>query len=155
LGALARVPFGGWDGDAMAIVLFLMALAGAAPTADIPGICRAARDGASPERKVAAYEACVHAELAARDELQRRWSQFSVLARSTCERAEAFSISYVEMLTCLELQTDGNIGKSQKPAASGGAPPNVVAPAMPARLGATPNPAPPVVAPQMPERFKN
>jgi hypothetical protein len=141
----------------MAIVLFLMALAGSLPTADIPGICQSARDGASPERKVAAYQACVHAEQTARDQLQRRWSQFSASARSICERSEAFSLSYVEMLTCLELQTDGNIGKSQKPAASGSPPPNIVAPAMPARLEATPNPpsAPTVVAPQMPERFKN
>jgi hypothetical protein len=141
----------------MPIVFFLIALAGSAPTANIPGICQSARDGASPERKVAAYQACVHAEEAARDQLLRRWPQFAASARSTCQRAEAFSVSYVEMLTCLEFQTDGNIGKSQKPAASASAPPNVVAPALPARLGATPNStgAAPTVAPQMPERFKN
>jgi hypothetical protein len=140
----------------MALVVFLIALAASVPTASIPGICESAREGASPERKTAAYEACVHAEQAARDKLQQRWSQFSASARSICERSEAFSLSYVEMLTCLEIQTDGNIGKPQKPVASGSAPPNIVAPAMPARLGVAPNPTgAPSVAPQMPERFKN
>jgi hypothetical protein len=138
----------------MAIVLFLIALAGSMPAANIPGICQSARDGASPERKVAAYQACVQAEQTARDELRRRWSQFPTSARSTCLRAEAFSVSYVEMLTCLEFQTDGNIGKSQKPTTAASPPPTAVAPSVPARLEATP-PPPPAVAPQMPERFKN
>ena len=139
----------------MAIVLFLIALAASVPAADISGICRSARDGASPERKEAAYQACVHAEQTARDQLLRNWSQFPASARSICKRSEAFSISYVEMLTCLRLQTDGNIGKSQKPAASASPPPNTIAPGMPARLGAAPGPPSPVVAPQMPARFKN
>ena len=141
----------------MGFVLFLMALTASAPGANIPAICQSARDGASPERKVAAYEACIQAEQAARAQLQRRWGQFSTSARSICQRSEAFSLSYVEMLTCLEIQTNGDIGKPQKPAASQSVPPAVVAPTMPSRLGASPNPAgsPAVVAPQMPERFKN
>ena len=141
----------------MAFVLFLVALTTSAPSANIPAICQSAREGASPERKAAAYEACVQAEQAARDRLQRRWNQFSTSARSICQRSEAFSLSYVEMLTCLEIQTNGDIGKPQKPAASPVAPAGAVAPTMPSRLGDAPNPAgaPVVVAPQMPERFKN
>jgi hypothetical protein len=141
----------------MAAALFLIALAGAMPTADIPTMCRSAQDGASPERKVAAYQACVSAEQAARDQLQRRWGQFPASARSTCERSEAFSLSYVEMLTCLELQTDGDIGKPHKPAESIGAAPVIGAPAAPAGSGGAPNPAsaPAVAEPQVPERFKN
>lgn len=139
----------------MAILLFLIALAGSVPAADISGICRSARDGAAPERKEAAYQACVHAEQTARDELLRKWSQFSASARSICQRSEAFSISYVEMLVCLRLQTDGNIGKSQKPAASPSPAPGSVAPALPARLGSSPDPPPAAASPQMPARFKN
>lgn len=118
----------------MAPLLFLIALAASVPTANIPSICKSVREGASPERKAAAYEGCVHAEQTARDQLQERWSQFSASAHSICARSEAFSFSYVEMLTCLEMQTDGNIGKSQSPPASGSPPPNVVAPAIPDRF---------------------
>jgi hypothetical protein len=141
----------------MAPLLFLIALAASVPAANIPGICKGAREAASPERKAAAYEACIRAEQAAQAQLQERWSQFSAAAHSSCARPEAFSLSYVEMLTCLEIQTDGNIGKAQKPPASGNVLPNAVAPAMPARLGIAPNPmsAPGAAAPALPDRFKN
>jgi hypothetical protein len=78
--ALARIPSTGLDKIAMGFVLFLMALTASVPGANIPAICQSARDGASPERKVAAYEACIQADQAARAQPQRRWGQFSTSA---------------------------------------------------------------------------
>ena len=46
-------------------------------------------------------------EMAAKDQLAKRWSQFKVKDRTDCvEQARDPSPSYVEVLTCLEMDSD-------------------------------------------------
>ena len=80
------------------------------PTTDPRSICESARSAALEGDKASAYQSCLHDEQAARDQLRRRWSQFSGAARSDCAEPESVSISYVEVLTCLEMQNGGRFG---------------------------------------------
>ena len=69
------------------------------PTTSIESICRDAQSAALPESKAAAYQACVHDERAAYDELRKKWPRYSAKSRVTCaEPGDGAAISYVELL---------------------------------------------------------
>jgi hypothetical protein len=88
----------------------------AMPTTDPRSICESARSAALEADKASAYQSCLHDEQAARDQLRQRWSQFSDAAHSDCAEPQAVSISYVEALTCLEMQNGGRFGaKAEQP----------------------------------------
>ena len=90
----------------------IVALADSLPTASIESICRDAQSAALPESKKAAYQSCLHDEGAARDELRRKWAHYSAQARATCaEPSEGVAISYVELQTCLDMQSGGSLVK--------------------------------------------
>ncbi|WP_158814197.1 hypothetical protein [Methylocapsa sp. S129] len=110
----------------MTPVLILIALAASVPNADPHRICQDARTAALPEDKSSAFDSCVHDEQAAREQLQKKWTQFSVNARATCAEPGALMTSYVEMLTCLEMQSGADFGTAKVPS------PDVAAPANPA-----------------------
>lgn len=120
----------------MTPVVILMLLAASVPNADPKKICQNARTAALPEDKASAYDSCVHDEQAARDQLQQKWSKFSASARATCAEPQASMMSYVEMLTCLEMQSGSDFTTGKQPA------PDVAAPAPPsdAAKPATPKP---------------
>jgi hypothetical protein len=101
----------------MTPVLMVMLLAASVTNVDPQKICQNARTAALPEDKASAFDSCVHDEQAARDQLRQKWSKFSANARATCAEPEASMTSYVEMLTCLEMQSgsDFAIGKSPSP----------------------------------------
>jgi hypothetical protein len=81
------------------------------PNADIESICRDARSGALPEDSSLAFSACVHDERTALETLRRRWTSYSAEARGTCTAvADEITPSYVELLTCLEIQPGGRFG---------------------------------------------
>ena len=82
----------------MTPLILLVALAASTPTTDPHKICQNAREAAPAADQATAYEACVHDETAARDEMKKNWSHFSTEARSTCSQPGAVSMSYVEML---------------------------------------------------------
>ena len=111
----------------MTPLIFLAALAAATagmPTTDPQKICRNARDAAAAADQKTAYDACVHDEQAARDQLRKNWAHFPANARATCSEPEAVSQSYVEDLTCLEMQSGADF--------SGGTPKSSIAPLSPA-----------------------
>ena len=88
----------------------LVALADSLPTAGIESICRDAQSAALPESKAAAYQACVHDERAAYDQLRQKWARYSAKARVTCaEPGDGAQISYVELQTCLDMQPGGSL----------------------------------------------
>jgi hypothetical protein len=97
-----------------------IARADSLPTVSIESICRNAQSAALPESKAAAYQACVHDERAAFDELRRKWSHYSAQARVTCaEPSEGVAISYVELQTCLDMQSGGSLtGEGPPPGAA-------------------------------------
>jgi hypothetical protein len=86
----------------------IAALATMMPTADPAAICQPAKSAALPEDRAAAYQSCVHDEQAARDQLRKRWGQYAASARAVCAQPSGVPQSYVELLTCLEMQTGGN-----------------------------------------------
>jgi hypothetical protein len=88
----------------------IVALAGSLPTVSIESICHGAQAAALPESKAAAYQACVHDERTAFDELRRKWARYSVQSRMTCaEPSAGVAISYVELQTCLDMQSGGSL----------------------------------------------
>jgi hypothetical protein len=101
----------------MTPVLMVMVLAASLPNVDPQKICQNARTAALPEDKASAFDSCVHDEQGAREQLKQKWSKFSANARATCAEPEANMTSYVEMLTCLEMQSgsDFAIGKTPSP----------------------------------------
>jgi hypothetical protein len=109
-------------------LIVLVALATFAPTSDPQKICQGARDAAAASDKASAFESCVRDETTARDQLKQRWSQFPASARADCAEPQTLTMSYVEMLTCLEMQSGSNFtpGKMPAPAA-----PDAAAPAAP------------------------
>jgi hypothetical protein len=100
---------------AMTPLLFLMVLAASVPHVDPKHICQPARDAALPEEKASAYDSCIHDEQAAREQLSQKWASFSANARATCAEPDAAMTSYVEMLTCLEMQSGSVFGIVRQP----------------------------------------
>ena len=101
----------------MTPVLIVMLLAASVPNVDPQKICQNARTAALPEDKESAFDSCVHDEQAAREQLQQKWGKFSANARATCAEPQASMTSYVEMLTCLEMQSgaDFTTGRPSAP----------------------------------------
>jgi len=116
------------------VFFFLMALANSAPSIDVKAICKPARDAALPEERAGAFQSCLREETEARDEVRKSWGTFSTAARSDCAFPSGVAESYVEMLTCLQLESGKGFGSpvmtpALKPAAA--VAPKPVAPAKP------------------------
>ncbi len=89
-----------------AALALMVAPAGAAdgpPSLDIDKTCRSAASAGVNNN--ASQDGCLRSERSARDEVKRRWGEFTPAAKRQCEKqfdAGGFP-SYVEMVTCLEL----------------------------------------------------
>ena len=95
----------------MTPLIFLAALAAATnaiPNVEPQKICQDARAAAATEDQNTAYDACIRDEQAARDQLRKNWARYPASARSTCSGQEAVLPSYVEVLTCIEMQSGAN-----------------------------------------------
>jgi hypothetical protein len=108
----------------MTPLIFLIALAASVPTSDPHKICLNARSAAPAADQKTAYESCIHDEETARDQLRKSWSHFSADARETCSEPGAVMTSYVEVLTCLEMENGGNFSGAA-PQSSTNAPPAI------------------------------
>ncbi|HLW91765.1 MAG TPA: hypothetical protein VKS78_10740 [Roseiarcus sp.] len=88
----------------MTPLLFLAAIASTVPNLDVAKLCR----GEASVQQSADYDGCVKEQQAAEQELQSKWSQYPAKARDGCARAirAAPGGSYVELETCIEIQTD-------------------------------------------------
>ena len=86
----------------MTPLIFLIALAASMPATNIDNACQGATIGVS-DPKVAIHT-CVRDETVARDELKQKWGSFSATAKNDCAEPKGVSFSYVELLTCLEMQ---------------------------------------------------
>ena len=92
------------------VVVFLLAALGSIPQADIDRICESAKVDSLPEDRVTAMRGCVGDETSARDQLHREWGRYSATDKSNCASTPGMQFSYVELLTCLEMQRGGNFG---------------------------------------------
>jgi len=93
----------------MSAIFLLIALASSAPAINIDATCQAARDAALPEDRAGAYQSCVRDEQSARDQIQSKWTKYSASAHAACAETGGFSLSYVELMTCLEMQPGGSL----------------------------------------------
>jgi len=88
----------------------VLAAASSVPTIDIHNTCRVAAGamvsligGTTTEN---ALSACLNSEQAARDLIVQGWSTFSAADRTQCVRPNVYLPSYVEWITCLEMERD-------------------------------------------------
>ena len=102
----------------MNAIVLLISLAGAPPAVDLAGICGSAEMAALPEDRAAAYQGCVRDEQSALDQLRAKWTHFSAAAQDACVASGGIPMSYVELLTCLEMQPGGSLSLQGGGAAS-------------------------------------
>lgn len=80
---------------------------GGVPELNVKGSCADAQKFSTGDDKKTAYNGCMQDEKNAKDQLAKRWSSFKPKDRSNCvEQSRNPSPSYVEVLTCLEMDTD-------------------------------------------------
>jgi len=91
----------------MVVILLLATLGASIPRADINKICESAKVGALPEDRVSALRGCIDDETAAMNQIKQDWNRFTTADRSNCAPTPAMEFSYVELLTCLEMQRGG------------------------------------------------
>jgi hypothetical protein len=96
----------------LCVALGLALLAGQAwaegpPELDIDQTCKSAAGTQLGLSEKESRDGCYRSERAARDELRRRWSEFTLSAKSQCSKQAVAGgyPSYVETVTCLELAT--------------------------------------------------
>jgi hypothetical protein len=90
--------------------ILIAAAGGGIPTIDIANTCRVAAGamvsligGTTTEN---ALSGCTSSEQAARESIVKGWSSFSAADRTQCVRPDVYLPSYVEWLTCLEMERD-------------------------------------------------
>ena len=107
----------------MTPVLILIALAASVPNADPHRICQDARTAALPERTSRALStvACMTNKLRA-SRSRKNGRNFRSMRGRTAEPG-ALMTSYVEMLTCLEMQSGADFGAAKVPSPDVAAPP--------------------------------
>jgi hypothetical protein len=98
----------------------IVAISDSLPTASVASICRDAQAAALPESKAAAYDSCVRDERAAFNELRQKWAHYSPAARTSCAEPSGVPVSYVELQTCLDMQSGGSL--TREGPAPGGSP---------------------------------
>ena len=124
------------------------------PTADIATTCRTSEKaliaifGAATQQN---FQSCMNSENGAREQIVKNWQNFSAGARQRCVNTTGYMPSYVEWLTCLEMEQQVNDlrkqaatnpvtteGRGARAAAPPGTPTNSRGP----RIGSAANPCP-------------
>jgi hypothetical protein len=89
------------------------------PDLNIERTCQSAASASVSDN--ASQEGCLRSERASRDEVKRRWNEFTPAAKNQCEKqfeAGGFP-SYVEMVTCLELASGTGLPKQSDDSRAG------------------------------------
>jgi hypothetical protein len=94
--------------EAMLVMFLLAALGASIPSANINKICASSQVGALPEDRASALRGCVGDETSARDQLRGEWGRYTAADKTNCAETPGMQFSYVELLTCLEMQRGGN-----------------------------------------------
>jgi hypothetical protein len=124
-------------GHEVASFVLLAVLAASFPNIDIHTACHTAEAAALPDKRANVFDSCVQEEQKAKTILSQKWAQFSPSARQSCTEANGgFQYSYVELMTCLQVQSSSNLDADllNKPLDGIAAPPSVAKPILPERL---------------------
>jgi hypothetical protein len=121
----------------VASFVLVVALAASLPNIDVHSACHKAEVTAVPERRASVVEGCIRDEEKARGVLSQTWAGFSSSARQSCSEANGgFQHSYVELLTCLQVQSGSNLDADllSKPLRGIPTAPSAAKPILPERL---------------------
>jgi hypothetical protein len=91
------------------------------PSIDLEKLCRAAEGAMSDIYGTGTandFESCMNDEKAAREQLVKDWATFSASDKELCVQPTDYLPSYVEWLTCAELQRDARQMRNDKPASA-------------------------------------
>jgi len=114
----------------LALILAAAVSAGSIPSLDISAGCR---PQSPAEDQDIDYKSCVRDEQATKQKLAKEWGTYSVAAKRECVSDRPSLVnSYVELLTCIEMQTWKNEpntmnpkgGSATGPGGLGGSPPS-------------------------------
>jgi hypothetical protein len=97
----------------------IIAVADPIPTIDIRKTCQAAAGVLTGTTSQNDVEICMSSERRAREQIIKDWAQYAPADRTRCVQAGAkvYLPSYVEWLTCLEMETAvKRMGQEDKPA---------------------------------------
>jgi hypothetical protein len=97
----------------------VIAVADPIPTVDIRKTCQAAAGVLTGTTSQNDVEICMSSEQRAREQIIKDWAQYAPADRTRCVQAGAkvYLPSYVEWLTCLEMETAvKRMGQEDKPA---------------------------------------
>jgi hypothetical protein len=97
----------------MLVIFLLVALGASIPLGNINKICASSQVGTLPEDRASALRGCVGDETSARDQLHREWGRYSAADKSNCAETPGMQLSYVELLTCMQMQHGSNFGNPQ------------------------------------------
>jgi hypothetical protein len=87
----------------------LVASGGGAPAIDIQKTCRTSEQAIFAifgDKTAATYDSCMRSEQEARQLIAKDWAMFPTADRTLCARPGGYMPSYVEWLTCFEMQRD-------------------------------------------------
>jgi hypothetical protein len=91
----------------------VIAVADGVPKLDVTPSCRAAAAAATDQGRL---QTCIDSEHKARDQLAKDWSTFAAGDRTKCVAGmKAFSPTYTELITCLEMERDVRQLRAQAP----------------------------------------
>jgi predicted lipoprotein with Yx(FWY)xxD motif len=85
----------------------LVASGGGVPAIDTQKTCRTSEQAIIAifgDKTVATYDNCMEQEQAARKLIAKDWATFPAADKTLCAQAGAYMPSYVEWLTCFEMQ---------------------------------------------------
>ena len=118
----------------MSPFIAIVIVAGLVPLYNIDKVCRADTESMCD---LNAYESCIHDEEAAKEKVVRDWAHYSVASRQECVATGGDDVgdSYVELMTCFEMQDwkahSNDVGGS----AVGGSPAIGGSPPSPSQIG--------------------
>jgi hypothetical protein len=97
----------------------LVATPAGVPTIDIQGTCHAAVSVMTEMMAEGTAErdlnGCLSSEQAAREQLTKQWATYTAAEKAQCVQPSIYLPSYVEWLTCLEMDEDLRKSHSMRP----------------------------------------
>jgi hypothetical protein len=96
-------------------LLVLIASSGGVPTIDVKKTCQTSQQAISAivgDKTAVNYDSCLRQEQEARGLIEKDWASFPAAEKALCVQPANYMPSYVEWLTCFEMQRD--VRKIQK-----------------------------------------
>jgi hypothetical protein len=118
--AEARSRLAAHEAKARADAQATRAALAAIPVIDVKKTCDAAARLPGAKLIQESASGCILSEEAAREEIAKQWAEFTAADRSRCIKPKVYLPSYVEWLTCLEMERDvRNLRREPSPASPG------------------------------------